>query len=63
MLVPKILGISGSLRGAEGNSDKMLREFMSYVERYGGESEIIRLTDTNILTCKGCASEKKDKLA
>jgi multimeric flavodoxin WrbA len=63
MLVPKILGISGSLRGKEGNSDKMLREFMGYVERYGGEPEIIRLTDMNILTCEGCASKTKDKLA
>lgn len=63
MLVPKILGISGSLRGAEGNSDKMLREFMAFVERYGGKPEIVRLTDINIITCEGCASKTKDKLA
>ncbi|HBH16715.1 MAG TPA: hypothetical protein DDW92_00395 [Candidatus Veblenbacteria bacterium] len=56
----KILGLSGSPRGAESSSEKMLNTCLTWAEKHGAETKMIRLKDKNILPCEGCYSKTQD---
>lgn len=56
----KILGISGSPRGAKSDSYKMLETVLSYARSFGAETKTIMLCEKNIQKCKGCVSDEKD---
>ncbi|MBT8358132.1 MAG: NAD(P)H-dependent oxidoreductase [Deltaproteobacteria bacterium] len=48
-----ILGLQGSPR-KKGNTDYLLKAFMSEVEKFGAKTHLIQITDKNITPCKGC---------
>lgn len=50
----KVLAINGSPRGAEGNTEVLLFEFLKGCEEAGAEIETIYLKDKNIKHCDGC---------
>ncbi|HPN96383.1 MAG TPA: flavodoxin family protein [Candidatus Moranbacteria bacterium] len=54
-----VLGISGSPRGEASCSEKMLKQFLCYVKKHGGETRLLRLKDKRIFPCEGCYSETK----
>jgi len=56
----KILGLSGSPRGAESNSEKMLNTCLAWAVKYGAETKMIRLSEKQILPCEGCYSKTQD---
>jgi multimeric flavodoxin WrbA len=58
----KVLGISGATREEiKGHkfsrSEKMLEKMLKHVEKFGGESSIIRLAGKKIEPCEGCYSD------
>jgi len=55
----KVLCISASPRGAESESEKMLTQLMLWIKKYGGEAELLRLAEKNILQCEGCYSKTR----
>lgn len=65
----KILGISASPRdteerkevnhGKQSHSKELLEKLMFSVKVYGGEAEIVRLAEKNIVACDGCYSDPK----
>jgi hypothetical protein len=50
----KILGINGSPKGKEGNTEVLLDEFLKGCEEAGAEVETIYLNDKDIKHCRGC---------
>jgi hypothetical protein len=49
-----ILAINGSPRGAKGNTEVLLEEFLEGCKEAGAEVEIIYLKDKEIKHCNGC---------
>jgi len=47
----KIIGFSSGVIGRESNVDRMVKAIM---DKSGGESEFVKLTDLNYSACKGC---------
>jgi multimeric flavodoxin WrbA len=56
----KVLCISGSPRGEKSDSEKMLQLLINHIRKFGGEVELIRLADKNIMQCEGCYSTTRD---
>jgi multimeric flavodoxin WrbA/putative sterol carrier protein len=52
----KILAINGSPRGAAGNTDVLVRAFLSGAREAGAETEIVYLKGKTIHHCEGCFS-------
>lgn len=50
----KVLAINGSPRGANGNTEVLLEQFLKGCEEAGAEIETIYLKDKNINHCIGC---------
>lgn len=50
----KILAINGSPRGAAGNTEVLLEQFLKGCEEAGAQTETIYLNDKNIKHCTGC---------
>jgi len=55
----KVLGISGSPRGADGYSDKLMRQLLAHVLEFSGEPELLRLAEKKMLVCEGCYSKTR----
>lgn len=52
-----ILGISCSPRKQNSRSEDMLRKFIDYARKFGGEADFISLADKKMRSCEGCYSE------
>lgn len=50
----KVLAINGSPRGANGNTEVLLEQFLKGCDEAGSETETIYLKDKNIKHCTGC---------
>lgn len=50
----KVLAINGSPRGAKGNTEVLLEQFLKGCEEVGAEIETIYLKDKDIKHCSGC---------
>jgi hypothetical protein len=50
----KVLAINGSPRGAKGNTEVLLEQFLKGCEESGAEIETIYLKDKKIKHCSGC---------
>ena len=64
----KVLGISCSPRREDeghglSRSEYLLEKIMKYSRDFGGQTEIIRLSDKKIKICEGCYSDSKGGLA
>lgn len=57
----KILGISASPHGNGSHSDKLLESLMEQASQFGGQTEIIRLVEKQMLVCEGCYKPGKWK--
>lgn len=55
----KVLCVSGSPRGEKGSSDRLLVKLADHVREFGGEPEILRLAEVNMLHCEGCYSARR----
>lgn len=53
-----ILGISGSPRGGESRSDELLRKLLKQAKSFGGQTELLRLSQQKIRPCEGCCSKR-----
>lgn len=53
----KILGISGSPRGAKSSSHKMLETLLAHARSFGAETKTIMLCDKKMNLCEGCLSD------
>ncbi len=50
----KVLAINGSPRGANGNTEVLLKTFLKGCEKEGAEIETVYLKDKDIKHCSGC---------
>lgn len=50
----KVLAVNGSPRGAKGNTEVLLVEFLKGCEEAGAETETVYLKDKDIKHCEGC---------
>ena len=55
-----VLGINGSAR-KNGNTAKLLKKVLDYVEKEGAKTEILHLIDKDIKPCISCLAEEKCK--
>ncbi|MDD2753491.1 MAG: flavodoxin family protein [Candidatus Portnoybacteria bacterium] len=53
----KILGISGSPRGAKSSSHKMLETLLAHARSFGAETKVIMLCEKKMKPCEGCVSD------
>ncbi len=54
----KVLGISASPRGSGSRSEQLLVKLLDHARTFGGEVELLRLSEKRILPCEGCYSTK-----
>lgn len=54
----KILGISGSPRGAKSGSYKMLETVLAHARSFGAETKTIVLCEKKMRPCEGCVSDR-----
>lgn len=53
----KVLGISGSPRGAKSSSHKMLETVLAHARSFGAQTQTIMLCEKKLRPCEGCVSD------
>jgi multimeric flavodoxin WrbA len=57
----KVLGLSCGRK--MGNSESLLREALAETEKFGAETEIIRLGDRAVKPCTGCEGRVRNMIS